>query len=90
MSTTLEDIQEFADKELNPTLAAHGGRVDIHTYVDQKVLVILSGGCQGCASARMTLRLGIKRSLQAEFKDIEDVVDVTDHDAGANPYFMKE
>lgn len=90
MSTTLEDIQEFANRELNPHLAAHGGKIDIQAYTNKVVFVILSGGCQGCASAKMTLSLGIKRSLQAEFKDIEDVADVTDHNAGSNPYFMKE
>ena len=49
--------------------------------------VRLSGGCQGCAVAKVTLRQGIETALVRAVPEITRVVDVTDHQSGTNPYF---
>jgi Fe/S biogenesis protein NfuA len=48
----------------------------------------LSGGCQGCAVASVTLRQGIEKAIARAVPEITRVVDVTDHQSGTNPYFQ--
>ena len=80
-------IIQVIDDMINPAVASHGGRVDLVDYVNNNVYLRLSGGCQGCASSSATLRNGIERLLREEFPDIGEIVDVTDHAAGENPYY---
>ncbi|MBW3656970.1 MAG: NifU family protein, partial [Gemmatimonadetes bacterium] len=40
-----------------------------------------------CAASAMTLRQGIERMVREEIPEVRDIVDLTDHDAGANPYY---
>ena len=80
-------VQEVIDEELNPGLASHGGAVDLIDVQGTTVFVSLSGGCQGCASAKYTLKHGIEQILRDRIPEITDVVDVTDHSAGDNPYY---
>jgi Fe/S biogenesis protein NfuA len=47
----------------------------------------LGGGCQGCGAADFTLRQGIEAILRKEIPEILQVLDVTDHAAGMNPYY---
>ncbi|HUO49514.1 MAG TPA: NifU family protein, partial [Acidimicrobiales bacterium] len=49
--------------------------------------VRLSGGCQGCGLAKVTLSQGIEVALVEAVAEIHSVVDVTDHAEGQNPYF---
>jgi Fe/S biogenesis protein NfuA len=60
-------------------IAGGRGRPDI--YLE------LGGGCQGCGMARVTLRQGVERMLREEIPELGEVLDVTDHAAGANPYY---
>jgi Fe/S biogenesis protein NfuA len=75
------------DAEINPAIAAHGGRADL-VAVDAGVAYLrLSGGCQGCGLASVTLSQGIEVAILDGVPEIESVVDVTDHASGDNPYF---
>ena len=47
----------------------------------------MGGGCQGCAVSSLTLREGIEKSIVQHVPEITEVVDATDHTAGANPYY---
>ena len=47
----------------------------------------LGGGCQGCGMASVTLRDGVVRMIKEGVPEVEEVVDVTDHGAGENPYY---
>jgi len=47
----------------------------------------MTGGCQGCAMSRMTLRQGVERTLREAIPEITMIHDVTDHAAGENPFF---
>ncbi|MFH1263226.1 MAG: iron-sulfur cluster assembly accessory protein [Pseudomonadota bacterium] len=82
-----QKIQALLDSEINPNLASHGGRVELIDIQGNKVLVTLSGGCQGCGMAKVTLRHGIETRIKEEVPGIEEVVDVTDHAGGQNPYY---
>jgi Fe/S biogenesis protein NfuA len=54
---------------------------------DDTAYLRLSGGCQGCGMASVTLSQGIEVVIKESVPEITKVVDVTDHASGANPYF---
>lgn len=82
-----ERVHQVLDLQINPSIAAHGGRADLVAVEDETVFVRLSGGCQGCGMARVTLGQGIEVAIKQAIPEVSRVVDVTDHAAGTNPYF---
>ena len=81
-------IQEVLDRQINPSVAAHGGFVDLLEVRGGAAYVQLGGGCQGCAQVDVTLRQGIEVAIKGAVPQITEVIDVTDHAAGTNPYFQ--
>jgi Fe-S cluster biogenesis protein NfuA len=79
-------IEELFREEINPSISSHGGFVELASVEGSTVYVRLGGGCQGCASANQTLRQGIERAIRARLPEVGEVIDVTDHASGANPY----
>jgi Fe/S biogenesis protein NfuA len=82
-----ERVTQVLDRQVNPAIAAHGGRAELVAIEGDTVRLRLSGGCQGCAVASVTLRQGIETALVRAVPEITRVVDVTDHQSGTNPYF---
>ncbi len=82
-----ERVADLFEQQVNPMVARHGGRVELIDVQDSVVMLRMSGGCQGCGMADVTLRQGIEAMLQQQLPEIKGVVDITDHTAGANPYF---
>ena len=73
-------------------LAAHGGGVEIvHDGTaggdDGVVEIRLTGRCQGCAMAQVTVRQGIEPLLRGHVPGVTAVVDVTDHGSGSDPFY---
>ncbi len=85
--TTAEKVQQLLEQQINPGLAAHGGFAELKGVDGEKVYVLMGGGCQGCAVSAMTLREGIAASITSAIPEVTEVIDVTDHDAGQNPYY---
>lgn len=87
-SPLAEHVQYLLDVEINPQIAAHGGRVSL-VSVDPAGVVLLrfGGGCHGCGMADVTLKQGIERTLRTKLPAITAVRDVTDHEAGQSPYY---
>jgi Fe/S biogenesis protein NfuA len=79
-------VRHVLDTQVNPAIAAHGGVISLVDVQDQDIFVEMSGGCQGCALSRMTLRQGVERMLREAVPELAMVHDVTDHDSGENPY----
>jgi Fe-S cluster biogenesis protein NfuA len=76
-------VRTVLDAEVNPVIAAHGGRVAL-VGVDQGwVRIRLEGGCQGCSLAEVTI-------AKASSRCSEPAADVTDHAAGTKPFFSAE
>jgi len=50
----------------------------------------MSGGCQGCGLAKVTLSQGIAVAIQDAVPEVLEIVDVTDHASGSNPYYEPE
>jgi Fe-S cluster biogenesis protein NfuA len=88
---TAADLAEAAraivDAEINPAIAAHRGRVTVAGAADGWIRVRLEGGCQGCSLAEVTLRQGIEPVLRARLPQLTGVTDVTEHEAGTEPFF---
>jgi len=82
-----QHVERLFETEINPALASHGGRVELADVVGTSVHVRLAGGCQGCAGARMTLRHGVENAIRQIVPEVTEVVDVTDHGTGVNPYY---
>jgi Fe/S biogenesis protein NfuA len=80
-------IIQVIDELINPAVASHGGEVHFEDYVNNRVFIRFSGGCQGCSASSATLKNGIDRLIKEEFPNIVEVVDVTDHEQGTNPYY---
>ena len=85
-----EAARRIIDAEVNPAIAAHRGHVTV-TGVSQGWLRIrLDGGCQGCSLAEVTIRQGIEPLLRDRLPAITGLIDVTDHEAGTDPFFSPE
>ena len=82
-----ERVISVLDHQINPAIAAHGGHAELVAVEDDTAYLRLSGGCQGCGMASVTLSQGIEVALRDNVPEISRVVDVTDHAAGANPYY---
>lgn len=80
-------LQTLLDAEINPSLASHGGYIDLVDMKDGRAFVVMGGGCQGCGQASATLREGVEKQVLAAIPEIKELVDQTDHNAGANPYY---
>ena len=77
------------EADVNPSIASHGGRADLVAIDEDKGLayLALSGGCQGCAMSRQTLSNGIEVMLKERIPQLTDIIDVTDHAVGENPFY---
>jgi Fe-S cluster biogenesis protein NfuA len=83
----LRRVEEILEREINPRIAAHGGRVDVKEVKDGVAYLTMSGGCQGCTAAAMTLRSGVESAILSRVPEIAEIVDVTNHGAGDHPYY---
>jgi len=86
----LRQVQDLLDRQANPAIAAHGGSVSADRVEQARVYLRFAGGCQGCAASSQTLREGIETMLRAALPEIAEIIDVTDHDAGVNPYYTAD
>lgn len=82
----MRKLEILFDEQVRPALAAHGGGVEIIDLDNDKLFVKLFGGCQGCSSSAATLFSGIQTLVKQNFPEIKEVVDMTDHASGENPY----
>ncbi len=88
LTGTLEEkLVMLLDKRINPALSAHGGSAELVKVEGTEAHILMGGGCQGCAMSAATLREGISVMIAQAIPEITDVIDVTDHSEGENPYF---
>jgi Fe/S biogenesis protein NfuA len=80
-------VMTVLDRDVNPNIAAHGGHAELAGIDGHTAYLRLGGGCQGCGMASVTLSQGIQIAITQAIPEILDVVDVTDHASGTNPYF---
>jgi len=80
-------VVQILEQQINPAIASHGGFAELVAVEDDTAYLRLSGGCQGCGLASVTLTQGIEVAIRDSVPEIVNVVDVTDHASGENPYF---
>jgi len=83
-----ERVQSVLDQYVNPGVAQHGGHVTLVEVRDNVVYLQMGGGCQGCGQADVTLKFGIETAIRAAVDGVGDILDVTDHASGRNPYYV--
>ena len=82
-----ERVEAVLKTEINPAVASHGGVVDLINVEGNRVFLRMGGGCQGCGQAAATLKFGVEQAIRAAVPEVGDIIDATDHAAGANPYY---
>ncbi|MCY3558404.1 MAG: NifU family protein [Chloroflexi bacterium] len=82
-----QEIQRIFDEQVNPQIAAHGGFVQLLDVQGSKAYIEMGGGCQGCGMANVTLKQGIEVAVKEQLPEIDELIDITDHQSGENPYY---
>jgi len=86
--TTFAKIENILADVIAPSIAQHGGLIQLLSYNEEKknVHVKLTGSCAGCAASSFTLKLGVEETLKEYLpNDVESV----SHEEGeaTNPYY---
>lgn len=84
---TAEKVERLINTEINDAVAAHGGMVNFLGVKNNKVYLSFGGGCHGCGMVDVTLKQGIEARIKELVPEVEEIVDVTDHAAGENPFY---
>jgi Fe/S biogenesis protein NfuA len=80
-------VVQVIEQQINPAIAMHGGSAELVAVEDETAYVRLGGGCVGCGMATVTLTQGIEVAILEAVPEVTQVVDVTDHASGTNPYY---
>ena len=80
-------IESLLEREVNPSIAAHGGKITVIDLADGVLSIAMGGGCQGCASSTATLRDGFETMARRVAPELDRIVDTTNHAAGAAPFY---
>jgi Fe-S cluster biogenesis protein NfuA len=68
-----EQIESALD-DVRPSLQRDGGDVELVEVTDEGVVKVrLTGACQGCPMAAMTLQMGIERYLKQRVPEVKTV-----------------
>ncbi|MFN4128399.1 MAG: DUF6522 family protein [Paracoccaceae bacterium] len=88
-TSLLQAVQDLLERQVNPSVAGHGGHISADRVEGGRVFLRMSGGCQGCAASSATLLQVVERMLRAALPQITEIVDVTDHASGASPFYER-
>lgn len=82
-----ERVTDLLNRQVNPSIAAHGGEIRLVDVQETEIYLEMMGGCQGCAMSRLTLRQGVEKMIHQSIPEVTAIHDITDHQAGENPFF---
>ena len=88
-SVLFDQVNELIRSDVNPSIASHGGIITLHNVKDGKAYVTMGGGCQGCSASSVTLKQGVESYIVAKIDEINEIVDLTNHSEGVNPYYTE-
>ena len=86
----VDRVQQVLSEQVNPAIASHGGGAELVSIDGTIAYLRLFGGCQGCGLAQVTLKQGIERIILESIPELSQVVDVTDHASGEDPYYQSQ
>ena len=87
----LEQINSIIEENINPAVAGHGGMIELQDFEVEsgRVIVMLSGGCSGCASSTITLKMGVENMLKHYVPEVTSVEGMDDPNYN-NPYYTND
>jgi Fe/S biogenesis protein NfuA len=80
-------VRTVLDEQVNPGVAAHGGAINLIDVQGTEIYLEMTGGCQGCAMSKLTLRQGVERMIREAVPEVTEIHDSTDHASGSSPFF---
>ena len=80
-------VEELLEREVNPSVASHGGKISVVEVKNGDLYIAMSGGCQGCAASQVTLKQGVEVMVRRVVPQVRAIIDATDHSAGVRPYY---
>ena len=83
----IRHINEIIDRQIQPSVELHGGKVSLEKYEDGVATMFMSGACSGCASSTYTLKMGIENLLTHHVPEVKSVEGVDDDNSQVAPYF---
>ena len=87
----LKQISTIIEENVNPAVASHGGMIRLEDFDMEsgRVLVMLSGGCSGCASSTITLKMGVENMLKHYVPEVTGVEGMDDPSYN-DPYYRAD
>ena len=76
MNEDLKRIEEVLDKQVRPSLRAHGGEIQVDHLEDGVLYVKLLGQCAGCPSADLTNETLVQAELVKALPEVVKKVSV--------------
>jgi Fe/S biogenesis protein NfuA len=86
----VDRVNQVINEQVNPAIASHGGGAELVSVDGTIAYLRLFGGCQGCGLAQVTLKQGIEKIILESIDELTQVVDVTDHASGDDPYYESQ
>lgn len=68
-----QKIVEILDEYIKPAVESDGGAIELDSYSNGVVKVVLKGSCSGCPSSTMTLKAGIEQMLKNMLPEVQSV-----------------
>ena len=84
----MAQISQIIEDNIQPAVAGHGGMIQLQDFDMEsgRVLVMLSGGCSGCAMSSATLKMGVENMLKHYVPEV-NAVDGMDDPNYNDPYY---
>ena len=84
----VKEIEKIIEDYIQPSVAMHGGRVELQDFDEGIATIFMSGACSGCAMSTQTLRMGIENMLKYYVKEVVAVEGVEDPNSTVDPYYQ--
>ena len=87
----VSSIEKILEENINPAVASHGGMIQFHDFDMESGIasVLLQGGCSGCASSSITLKMGVENMLKHYVPEVMGVDGMDDPNFN-NPYYVDD
>ena len=83
----VKEIEKIIEDYIQPSVAMHGGRVELQDFDEGIATIFMSGACSGCAMSTQTLHAGIENMLKYYIKEVVAVKGVEDENSEVAPYY---
>tara|TARA_B100000900_G_scaffold414663_1_gene441970 strand:- start:4003 stop:4338 length:336 start_codon:yes stop_codon:yes gene_type:complete len=82
----IEQIKDLIVKNVQPSVAQHGGNIEFMSYENGHLLLELQGACSGCAGSTMTLKMGVENMIKHYVREVH-TVEAVDGFSNVDPFY---